>query len=124
MMSEPKRDGVKEMVNTALLESTLDHIKSYPELHNQGIIFQVNEFGLSACFAGRALLLAGYKAALLMREGAFSGMARHPVTGEIVLAWDEAKGVLGLTDQQARDLFAPVNTRSALELKAKDLLNE
>ena len=111
------------MVNAALLEETLGHIKAYPELHSQSYFYEMTEFGLAACFAARALLLAGYESTLTNRLGSMSSMAIHPETRERVLVFYEAQKVLGLDREWAENLFTPINTRLMLERKVKDLLN-
>lgn len=112
------------MLNTPLIEDTLCHITSYPELHNQTFFYEQTEFGLTACYAGRALLLAGYEASLSNRVGSLSSMAIHPITGERLNVFYEAQQVLGLDRSWAQNLFTPVNTRHMIERKVKDLLNE
>lgn len=112
------------MINRPLLEDTLAHICGLPELHSQSFFYEVNEYGLAACYAGRSLLLSGYEAALTsVREGATSCLAIEPYTRERVNVWEEAREVLGIDRQWATNLFTPVNTRYMLERKVKDLLN-
>ena len=112
------------MVNVDLLERTLSHISDFPELHNQTGFYEVNEFGVAACFAARALLLAGYTAAFAFYEiGDTTSLAQHPVTKHLVPAWYEAQEVLGLSKEQAANLFRSSNTRQMIELKVKDLIN-
>lgn len=110
------------MINAQLLESTISHIRDFPELHAQSGFYSVNEFGVAACFAGRSLLLAGYEAALPLRLGATSSLAKHPTAG-IVNVWDEARIVLGIGRLSAATLFSATNTRRDLEHYVKDILN-
>lgn len=111
------------MINTLLLESTLDHIKSYPELHHQWGYFEVNEFGLAACFAARSLLISGYEAMIGQKVGSKSCLAQHPRTGETVGVWPEAQKRLRLNNETAKRLFTATNTRESIEQTIKDLLN-
>ena len=112
------------MINVQLLERTLAHIVAFPELHHQTGFFEVNEFGVSACFAGRSLLLSGYKHLLPEREGARGCIVQHPETKETVAVWHEARKILGLSKEQASSLFSSINTRHMLECKVKELLNQ
>lgn len=109
------------MVNDALLEDTMLHIRTYPELHNPTYFFEATDFGLAACFAGRALLLIGYEPELNLAN--IGNMVRRPEGGKRVPAWSEAKDILRLDERQAMNLFTPVNTAHMLERKVKDLLN-
>lgn len=109
-------------MNAALIEETMAHIRSHPELHSQSYFYEMTEFGVAACFAARALLLAGYESTL-NRPGSMSSMAIHPITRERVLVFYEAQKVLGLSREWAENLFSPINTRLMLEQKVKDLLN-
>lgn len=109
------------MVNSSLLDNTIHHIRCNPELHNQMFFYEVSDFGMTACFAGRALLLAGYKP--VMTHYPRGCKAEDPHTGAFVKVCETARDVLGLDDQWAVNLFRPDNTREMLELKVKDLLN-
>ena len=103
----------------SLLEETMLHIRTFPELHNQSFFFERTELGLCACFAGRACLLSGLQVVL----------ARPGMGGSVVYrglpqsAFPVARDLLGLTHDQARNLFTPLNTTQMLELKVKDLVN-
>ena len=112
------------MVNASLLEETMAHIRSYPELHHQYGYYEVNEFGLAACFAARSLLIAGYTPLInTERVGAVSCLVSHPDTKVTLGVWDEARDVLGLTGDWAKNLFTSTNTRKMLEQKVKDVIN-
>lgn len=108
-------------MDAALLEDTMLHIRSYPELHNQSYYYEQSDYGLCACFAGRALLLAGYSP--VMTYGIRGCIAAHPTNGTFVNVWTEARERLGIEDKWAANLFTPQNTRRMLDLKVKDLLN-
>jgi len=112
------------MVNVQLLGQAMTHIIKHPELHHQTGCYEVNEFGVAACLAGRTLLLAGYEPMLPMIDGARSSLAQNPRTHEIVSVWNEARDILGLAREQASNLFAPSNTRLMLEKKVNDLLKQ
>lgn len=105
------------MVNASLLEGTISHIRDFPELHSQSFYYERNEFGLAACFAGRALILAGYTPIATM------GTALRPYDKAVVGVWPEAREVLGINERWASNLFSPRNNRRMLELKVKDILN-
>lgn len=105
--------------NYSLLENTMVHIRSNPELHNQASFFERGELGMTACFAGRALLLAGYQPVMATDNSA----AVYMPDGTIELAWIAAQKLLGLTYEQASNLFTPANTSHMLELMVKDVLN-
>jgi len=48
------------MINAKLLQDTLVHIKEHPEQHDQRHWGVMTACGTTFCFAGTALLLAGY----------------------------------------------------------------
>jgi hypothetical protein len=103
----------------ALLEETMLHIRTYPELHNQSVFFEKTELGLAACFAGRACLLAGLDVVL----HAFGVGGSVVYNDQSQSAFTAARDLLGLTHDQARNLFTPLNTTQMLEWKVKDLVN-
>lgn len=110
------------MVNAALLEDTMGHIRAHPELHNPNFFFEQSfDFPgeMTACFGGRACLLGGLEAVL---AHGFRGSA-VVVNGEYQAAWTAARDLLGLSPAWATSLFSPINTRRTLELKVKDVLN-
>jgi hypothetical protein len=107
-------------VDHALLEETMLHIRTYPELHNQSYFFEQAELGLAACFAGRACLLAGLEVVLHGFDGVGGSVVHN---GLLKSAFPAARDLLGLTHDQARNLFTPLNTTHMLELKVKDLVN-
>lgn len=109
------------MINATLLEETATHIRSFPELHSQSYFFEQTEFGIAACFAGRALLLSGYTPEFNLPN--IGNVAWHPRTCELVPAWGEARTVLGLSMEQAHNLFTPINNSRMIDRKVKDLLN-
>ena len=111
------------MVNSALLESTLNHIRDFPELHDQAWFFTQTEAGLCACYAGRACLLAGLQPVM---EDSYWGRltsARVWMADGTQSARLTARDLLGLDTERANNLFMPYNTYQLLELKVKDILN-
>lgn len=106
------------MRNAMLLEQVMQQIKDHPELHDQGPFFSQKECGTAACFGGWACLLSGYTP---NRYGYFA-TAITP-SGDIVQPWEEAQCLLGLSSEEADTLFSPSNTRHALEMMVKDLVN-
>jgi len=106
-------------VDHALLEETMLHIRTYPELHNQSFFFEKTELGLAACFAGRACLLAGLDVVL----HAFGVGGSVVYNDQSQSAFTAAQDLLGLSHNEARNLFTPLNTTQMLELKVKDLVN-
>ena len=103
----------------SLLEETMLHIRTFPELHNQSFFFERTDLGLRACFAGRACLLSGLE--VVLNPLGWGGSVIHQIL--LQSAFTVARDLLGLTHDQARNLFTPLNTTHMLELKVKDLVN-
>lgn len=118
--------------NVELLDRTLQYIEDHPEEWNQG------EWvcNTAACFAGNALLLQGLRriwvdvAALGetcdcgCRDGlpevdgkvlASGNQLQVPKTGEEVRISDTAQCALGLTDEEAFNLFSAGNSMAGLK---------
>lgn len=102
--------------NTALLEQTMQYINDHPEKHHQALYF--DSCGTPMCFAGWAIHLSGHT----MREAAESFDWPHCPVGISPTGAFAAK-LLGLNQREACHLFSSTNSRPALELMVKDLVN-
>lgn len=97
--------------NVELLDRTLAYIEEHPEEWDQ------KEWvcGSTACFAGNALLLEGLERIRTSNGRLLSRTdLQVPSTGASVEIAETAKCALGLTDMQARTLFAGFNNMAAL----------
>jgi hypothetical protein len=108
------------MINTPLLEEVLGNIEMHPEQHDQTWFFQATDCGTAMCFAGWTCDVAGYNPQ--WNEYLMSANVRLN-DGPSLLAWDVARGLLGLTQREATILFAPCNTLDMLQHIVKDLAN-
>ncbi len=78
-----------------LLKETYQYIVDHPEEHNQQVwVSRTDKCGTVCCFAGHAVLIAGYK---VDRCNRVSEMNMHVM--------DAAQKLLGLTDHQVDQLF-------------------
>lgn len=112
------------MVNVPELERVLAYCRDNPDKHDQSNWI----CGTTACFAGHAALLNGWKPVLAtVWDGTVWDGSTAYVTKDdqgnrslpIVAA-----GILGLDDDQAHNLFITCQTFDALELAVKDIINE
>ena len=101
--------------NVELLEKTMQFIKDHPEKHNQA-----EWCGTAQCFAGWAVELAGYAHGEGFED---MGLFDSPWSEKVLTTREAATDLLGLTEAEADTLFAADNTRDALELMVKDLIN-
>jgi hypothetical protein len=115
--------------NVELLEKTMQHILDHPEKHDQNYWFTQTECGTAACFAGWACLLSGYEVNW-SSEDAYTNLSGTRRTwgvtgsdGEESDAIGSAQELLGLTSQESNTLFCSDNSREALQLMVKDLVN-
>lgn len=108
--------------NTALLERTMQHIQDHPEQHDQSQYYEyVDEVGCStpSCFAGWAIQFSG-----LTHKDAYAGRIEEIRPGVMLGSPGViAAGLLGLTMDEAEQLFTGTNTREMLALMVKDLVN-
>jgi len=113
--------------NVELLQQTMQFIDDHPEQHDQSSFGYQTECGTFACFAGWACMLSG-EVTWLMQPG-FKGLRtregrlKRVLTREGLPASAAAQELLGLDDHEAGILFGPHNTREALKLMVKDLVN-
>lgn len=101
--------------NYALIEQVWQYIQDHPRQHRQNSWFSANSCGTTACFAGWATLLSGYKTvgvSLVRRPG-----------GDRLYVSEVARDLLGLTFEEGKVLFAGSNGRPMMALMVKDLLN-
>lgn len=114
------QDDTAPVRNTELLERVMRHIDDHPEQHDQQV--WINGCGTAACFAGWAALLSG-------REHVTETNSKSVYHWFISPAgWRDtprmaATIALGLTDDEADDLFHACNSRDVLRLMVKDLVN-
>lgn len=122
----------KNPINVELLEKTLGHIEEHPEEWNQNS--WVCE--TAACFAGNALLLEGlervYSTDMICGCGCGEVVGHHPSPqlnvsllktkdGESYNIRQLATCVLGLTEDEARDLFCGSNSMKTLRWRVAEL---
>lgn len=105
--------------NAALAYRALDQIDARPELWDQGYWFTVTDCGTAGCIAGWACVLSGDKPSPwegLMEDLSIGDQVAHVdlPTGERVEARERARALLGITEEQAQDLFWFENTRGVL----------
>lgn len=100
--------------NTELLEVVMQHIEDHPDKHDQGDY--VRDCGTVACFAGWACLLSGWQ--YVSTYPARVGDGKHEKSIPAL-----AIELLGLTEDESEILFDDNNTRPALRLMVKDLVN-
>lgn len=109
--------------NIPLLRRTLDHIRAHPEEWRQGYW----RCGTTMCFAGHAAFLAGGEW-FHPEDPMCSYMVAQP--GEVtylrgaVRVEDRARRVLGLTEGQADELFAGINTLGEIETLIDEICAE
>ena len=94
--------------NVELLQRTMQYIMDHPEQHDQRHWVVNTDCGTAACFAGWAMILSGRK----ITSGSSSSYIGR-----------EARELLGLTRVESMTLFCGDNTRPALQLMVKDLVN-
>jgi hypothetical protein len=93
--------------NTALLEKTMQHLLDHPEQHDQDHVYQ-SSCDTPGCFVGWAMHLAGID---------------YLTAGVSAVVWARSPEGLGLGDEDAETIFHSLNTRAALQLMVKDLVN-
>lgn len=98
--------------NAALAYRILDHIDAHPKSWNQGWWFTVTECGTAACFAGWACTLSGDSPEI--RDTGLYFSTVHTAEGRYADAPVRAAELLGITHDQADNLFADWNTRHDL----------
>jgi hypothetical protein len=109
--------------NVELLEKTMQHILDHPEEHDQKYWFTQTECGTAACFAGWACLLSGYEVDRTQTMGSGHDRFEYVVSESGNFAGHRARDILGLTETEASILFDSYNSREALQLMVKDLVN-
>jgi hypothetical protein len=103
--------------NIELLERTMQHINDHPESHKQSWWFAPGECGTAACFAGWAWMLAGNEPVKILLD------RNHSNRNDVWEFREDVRKLLGLTEDEADTLFSAVNSRQALQLMVKDLVN-
>jgi hypothetical protein len=94
--------------NVELLQATMQQILDNPEQHDQMSFVDENACGTTACFAGWAALLSGWSVRQIRLANCMYSVGAK---------------LLGLTDDEASILFYSSNSRAALELMVRDLVN-
>jgi hypothetical protein len=105
------------MANASLLRRTLQYIKEHPEKHNQSYWFARGDCGTTACFAGTAARLSGYKPYWLTLESteyAVHDDAEFP-SAENISVEILGQQLLELSSGEADRLFHGDNTLTDLE---------
>ena len=102
------------VLNDNLMRSTMDYIRLHPEEWNQGTFGSMNEnspCGTTMCYAGTALKVAGYRIEVKDMDPDYSFTDRRyirwyrPGTDQPVEPDQEAQRILGLTWDQAEEIF-------------------
>lgn len=126
------------MANVAKLEETLDYIRMNREQHNQRGWALKTECGTTMCFAGWAVVLAGYEFIWSGTPAIFSEPGATPVevaeehaercivpgVDSPIRVYPLALLLLDLDTNQADALFFQAKTFDDVERTVKDLINE
>lgn len=124
------------MANIEKLEAVLDYIRTHPEEHDQGTWAAKTDCGTAMCFAGTAVMLAGYEFVWDCGiDGTFSAHLCRVPPGhpDELCRWGQdelaeipkvAQRELGLTNDQKNWLFFHSDTLDDLEAAVKDITNE
>ncbi len=91
------------------------HIRSHPEQHDQSVFYLKSHCGTAACIAGWTAVLNGADLDtryISRSDGLKATKVRMPSTDRFILIDDYAGGVLGLTDEESRDLFSGDTTEA------------
>lgn len=113
--------------NIELLRRTLDHIKANPQEWDQHVYREIKpDCGTAMCFAGWTAELAGGK--WKDTDGYLSDILEavpedyvKDVHEGLVDAHARAQRLLGLTDEEAEDLFHPSNNLAYIEQAVNEL---
>lgn len=105
--------------NVALLEETLTYIRDHPEEWDQTKWV----CGTAACFAGRAALLSGHTVPQTHTTHVTDMVGWFRTDGDERVG-EVAERELGITFDQAEDLFNATNTMDDLEHVVKNIINE
>lgn len=112
-------------VNVPLLETVMTFIRDNPDEWDQNVWIHptaLTDCGTVACFAGWTCLLSGYRA---LAPGQFYGSTCVAgKNGELEDIPNLAASLLGLEDEQVRNLFNSDNSFDDLERIVKDIVNE
>lgn len=108
--------------NVELLERVMQHIDDHPAQHDQEV--WLDECGTAACFAGWACLLSGWQVGAVDNSMTIPTATVFSPDGLQELGvGTTARDLLGLTTDEAAQLFNSMNTRDELRLMVKDLVN-
>lgn len=114
-------------INVPLLRKTLEHITAHPDEWDQDIWAERTPCGTVACLAGTAVLLQGFE--LDFYESECDCGCREGTTASYVISdppqtiQEVARTTLGLTEDQADDLFESDNTLRDLWAYANSFTN-
>lgn len=103
--------------NVELLRRVLEHITAHPEEHDQRVWARHTDCGTAMCLAGHAVTITGH--AIDYGKHSWSGLVYLTRAGESIE--DVAARELGLSDDQAENLFDPDNTRAELWREAAQI---
>ena len=113
------------MANVEKLEAVLDYIRQHPEEHDQGTWAETNACGTTLCFAGTAVVLAGYRVAWKEWDTeAYLCLPPGDEADEFERIDEVAKRILDLDDYQAKRLLLNSETFDDVERVVKDIINE
>jgi hypothetical protein len=121
------------ILNLPRLKQVRDHVVAHPDQHDQGEWFiDINgyekpcvigsECGTAACVAGWTVLLNGDQPIKMAfpDHGYTSASSVALINGGVMDIDDRAQQILGLTDDQAQELFYDISTPQ----RAVDYLND
>jgi hypothetical protein len=116
------------MADVAKLEAVLDYIRMHPEEHDQGDWARRTDCGTTLCFAGTAVVLAGYQLDWTNhsdRTGRCVTSAGDPLSlaGTASISAVAARE-LCLAPEQVEALFWAADSLDDLERIVKDIANE
>lgn len=106
-------------INFERLDATITYAVEHPERFDFGSWFEKTSCGTTACIAGTAAWLAGWEPVFDGEVVALAALAEDVVKdGERRYTYDLAAELLGLTDDQANELFVGAGgLRTAIKIR-------
>jgi hypothetical protein len=106
--------------NLDLLRKVLKQIDEHPETWRQSAIAKRTPCGTAYCVAGHAALMSGHEFDWPeMNKTLNACWADNTVDGEEI--WDVGRRELGLTSDEAANLFFARNTRECVQVHAQEI---
>lgn len=104
------------MTNFFELDRAITHAVEHPEQFSMNDWLRVSRCGTTACLAGTAALLNGWKPERPDWQGNFSAVL-HPSLGVVRDVETLGRDILGLTDEQASDVFYVESIAEVIKLR-------